>query len=191
MNSDDDMKHMKHDNDDTDVASKDDSKEGREDAITGMTKTIWRQCLQDVQTLYIPHAMSIRPMKTENVFVTKAIVLLAYLIVHAKQGKPMPKISGKFKIDPLRHRIHDMEEEILRSGIDYINNKLKWNTYTSPEIHIGACLSIGSWLANQLHKARHHGTWKVVDGHALGSPRGLYEPYRDLLQKIGINVPCY
>ena len=156
--------------------------------ITSRTKKIWRQCLKDVQTLYIPNAVAVRPMKTQNAFVTKAIVLLAYLIVHAENNKPLPRISGKFKIDPIRDKTKEMETEIHRSGVDYTNMKLSWNTYTSAAIHIGACLCIGSWLANQLHKAKHYGTWKVIDGQVIGSTKGLYEPYKDLLQKVGITM---
>ena len=172
------------DNDNNNDGCHDDS-----NIVTDGKRAIWRQCLKDVQSLYIPDAVSIRPMKTQNAFVTKAIVLLAYLIVHANSGEDVPRISGKFKIDPLTHRTADMEEEIIRSGVDYINTKLKWNTYKSAETHIDACSCIGSWLATQLHKAKHHGTWRVINGKAIGSPKGLYEPYRDLLNKIGIIVP--
>ena len=101
----------------------------------------------------------------------------------------MPKLLGKFKIDPVRDRTSDMEREIIQSGVDYVDPKFRWNGYTNVGIHIGACLFIGSWLANQLHKAKIHGTWKVVGGQAVGSTKGLYEPYRTLLQEIGINVP--
>ena len=157
--------------------------------VTAEDKTVWRQCLKDVKTIYIPHATSLRPMKTRNAFVTKTIVLLAYLIVHAEEGKPMPRISGKFKIDPVRDETAAMEDEIIQSGVDYVDPKLKWNMYELPRIHIGACLYIGSWLANQLHKAKQHGTWKVVGPEVIGSTKGLYEPYKDLLEKIGIDVP--
>ena len=157
--------------------------------VTNKTKAMWRQCLHDVTTINIPHVNTIRPMKTRNAFVTKAIVLVAYLIVHAAENEPMPKISGKFKISPLRHNTNDIEQEIANSGIDYTDAKLRWNGYTSAAIHVGACLSIGSWLANQLAKARNHGTWRIVGNEVHGSTKGLYEPYRDLLRRIGIDVP--
>ena len=157
--------------------------------VTATEKAIWRQCLKDVTAINIPQATSLRPMKTRNAFVTRAVVLFAYLIVHAEEGKPMPKFSGKFKIDPVKHRTGEMEEEITGSGVDYVDSKLKWNDYGSAKIHIGACKGIGSWLANQLHKARQHGTWKVVGAEVVGSTKGLYEPYRNLLQKAGIDIP--
>ena len=157
--------------------------------VTDTTRQMWRQCLQDVRIINIPHVESIRPMKTRNTFVTKMMVLLAYLIVHADDGKPMPTISGKFKINPLKHRTKQMEEEIVSSGMNYVDEKLRWNRYATAGIHVGACLYIGSWLANQLAKARNHGTWRVVGDQVEGCSKGLYEPYRDLLEKIGIHVP--
>lgn len=157
--------------------------------VTVETRTVWRQCLVEVGTINIPRVESIRPTKTWNAFVTKAVVLLAFLIVHAEDDKPLPKISGKFKIDPLKHNTNAMENEILNSGIDYVDAKLKWNTFVNAEHHIGGCLSIGCWLANQLTKARKYGTWRITDRRVDGSSKGLYEPYKNLLEKIGIQVP--
>ena len=156
--------------------------------VTSATRETWRKCLQDVQTINIPDAPMVRTTRTRNAFVTRVIVLLAYLIVHAEDGKPIPCLSGKFVINEETDNLDNMAQEIVRAGIDYVDKRLKWNSYGSPDVHIRATKSIGSWLGNQLLKVKHHGTWKIVARQVVGSPKGLYKLYKNLLETISINV---
>lgn len=152
------------------------------------TRTLWRQCLKDVQHIHIPSVKGIRPTRTRNTFVTWSVVVLAYLIVNAEDGKPIPNISPSFKINQ-SNNMDDIEQEIIKGGLDYMDDKMKWNDHDNVNSHLGACTRIGSWLANTRNKAKNHGTWKVVEGHLVGSTHGLYEPYRNLLMKIGFKIP--
>ena len=174
-----------------------DAEEGpREDTevmiVTADTRNLWRQCLKDVQSIYIPHVGSVRPKKTRNAFVTRAVVLLAYLIVNAEEGKPVPKIPPKFQFSKKglgQHKMAQMEQELLNSGLNYDDPRMSWNRHVDVNAHIGSCTHLGSWLANTRNKAKYHGTWNIVDVQVVGSTKGLYGPYRDLLMKMGFNVP--
>ena len=181
-------RHSKDHNKATQVKSHNDVST-HEGIVTDTIKATWRQCLQEVRSINIPYANDIRPMKTRNAFVTKAVVFIAYLVVHAEDGKPIPKISGKFRLSPLRHNMTEMAKEIVNSGVDYIDEKFTWNGYVSADVHVLSCLTIGSWLANQLAKAKNHGTWTIIGNHVVGSTKGLYEPYKQLFEKVGIDVP--
>ena len=86
--------------------------EGIPFVVNHHSKESWRNSLTHVREIAIPNAPDIRPMKTMNVFVTKATVFLAYLIVNAEINKPLPKLNKKFEIDFFHHRRNVMMQRI-------------------------------------------------------------------------------
>lgn len=151
--------------------------------VTEDLKNIWRSSLSDVRNINIPNATDTRPMKTMNAFVTKATVFLAYLIVHAQVDSVFPKISKKFQIDFEKHDVDAMCEEIRDSKFSYTR---RWNSSKDPQDHICSNKLIGSWLANSINKVKYNATWKVEEGRVVGNKNGLYEPYKEFLEKIGV-----
>jgi len=151
--------------------------------ITDSSKDLWRTSLLDVRNIAIPNAPDTRPMKTMNAFVTKTTVFLAYLIVHAEVNKPFPKISKRFQIDFRVHEIDAMSKEIVDSKFPYTGH---WNSSNDPRDHIFSNKSIGTWLANSINKVKYNQTWKIEEGRVVGNKNGLYEPYKNFLENIGV-----
>ena len=158
---------------------------GERKVVTEELRDSWRSCLVDIRSISIRHTSELtRPKKTMNSFVTKATVFLAYLIVHAEVGKPFPKIPKRFELDVRKHDFAAMGEEISNSRFNYTGH---WNRYHDPQTHIGCNLTMGTWLANTVNKAKYVGTWNVGEsGEITGVKNGLYEPYKELLEKVGI-----
>ena len=163
----------------------------REEAVvvTEELRETWRRWMSDVRKISIRHTCKLtRPMKTLNCFVTKITVFLAYLIVHAEAGKPFPKISKRFKLDERAHDFDEMGKEIMASDFPYTGH---YNDCVRPHDHIVSSLAIGTWLANTVNKVKYQGTWNVrEDGVITGVKNGLYEPYKDCLEKIGVCFPA-
>ena len=158
---------------------------GERKVVTEELRDSWRSCLVDIRSISIRHTSELtRPKKTMNSFVTKATVFLAYLLVHAEVGKPFPKIPKRFELDVRKHDFAAMGEEISKSRFNYTGH---WNRYHDPHTHIGCNLTMGTWLANTVNKAKYVGTWNVGEsGEITGVKNGLYEPYKELLEKVGV-----
>ena len=153
--------------------------------VSEQLRDIWRCSMVDARGIQIRHTSKVtRPMKTMNAFVTKITVFLAYLIVHAEDGKPFPNVTKRFELDNRKHNFAAMEEEILKSRFNYTGH---WNRFIDPHTHIACNSTIGTWLANCVNKARYHGTWYIgEDGDIKGAKEGLYQPYKEFLEKIGV-----
>jgi len=147
---------------------------------------ILREALKSVRLIQIPNFKGKRTAGTRKEFVNNFVVYVAYLIVSPNGGQG---ITTRFEITDASEK-ELVAEEIEKSSFPYSNKKegFMYNAYMDAHEHVKNKSFIGPWIANVKNKYKKHGSWSYNEGtqEIVGDAQGLYQPYKSLLEEVGV-----